>query len=174
MAKGISGTALAAASVGALLLWSGIKGRSWSMVARELISGEAPKSTQENPITIQSGSTSPDSSSGSTSPGTTTANLSGNKKIVNMVASTYGWGSGAQWDALVWVIDHESGFRNTAQNPSSTAYGMFQFLDPTWASVGGKKTSDPTIQAQLGMKYIKSRYGDPLKAKAFWQSHNWY
>jgi hypothetical protein len=171
MAKGISGTALAAAAAGALLLWSGIKGRSWSMVVRELIGGEAPKDSQENPITIESSGSTSD---GSTSPGATTANLSGNKKIVNMVASTYGWGSGAEWDALVWVINHESGFRNTAQNPTSSAYGMFQFLDGTWASVGGKKTSDPTTQAQLGMKYIKSRYGDPIKAKSFWQSHNWY
>lgn len=171
MAKGISGTALAAAAVGALLLWSGIKGRSWSMVVRDLISGNAPQDSQENPITIQGAVGSTD---GSASPGATTANLSGNKKIVNMVASTYGWGSGSQWDALVWVIDHESSWSNTAQNPSSTAYGLFQFLDPTWASVGGKKTSDPTIQAQLGLKYIKSRYGDPIKAKAFWQSHHWY
>jgi hypothetical protein len=170
MAKGISGTALAAAAAGALLLWSGLKGRSWSMVVRELISGDAPKDSQENPITVQSSG----SSDGTTSPGATTANLSGNKKIVNMVASSYGWGSGPEWDALSWIIDHESSWSNTAQNPHSSAYGLFQFLDGTWASVGGKKTSDPTTQAQLGMKYIKSRYGDPIKAKAFWQSHNWY
>lgn len=170
MAKGISGTALAAAAAGALLLWSGIKGRSWSMVVRELIGGEAPKDSQENPITVQSSG----SSDGTTSPGATTANLSGNKKIVNMVASSYGWGSGSEWDALSWIIDHESSWSNTAQNPHSTAYGLFQFLDGTWSSVGGKKTSDPTTQAQLGMKYIKSRYGDPIKAKAFWQAHNWY
>lgn len=170
MAKGINGTALAAAAGGALLLWSGLKGRSWSMVVRELISGEQPKSSQENPITTVSGS----ADSGAVSPSATTANLTGNKRIVNMVASSYGWGTGSEWDAIVWIVDHESGWNNTAQNPSSTAYGLFQFLDPTWTDMGGHKTSDPTIQAQLGMKYIKSRYGDPLKAKAFWQSHHWY
>jgi hypothetical protein len=171
MAKGISGTAIAAAAAGSLLLWSGIKGQSWSRVVRDLISGNPPQTEQENPITVSSGGGTVD---GSTSPGATTANLSGNKKIVNMVASTYGWGSGSEWDALVWIIDHESSWSNTAQNPHSTAYGLFQFLNPTWASMGGKKTSDPTTQAQLGLKYIKSRYGDPLKAKAFWQAHNWY
>lgn len=170
MAKGISGTALAAAAAGSLLLWSGIKGQSWSRVVRDLISGNPPQNEQENPITLTSGGTD----SGSTSPGATTANLSGNKKIVNMVASSYGWGTGPEWDALVWIIDHESGWRNTAQNPTSSAYGLFQFLDPTWADYGGHKTSDPTIQAQLGLKYIKARYGDPIKAKAFWQSHHWY
>lgn len=170
MAKGISGTALAAAAGGALLLWSGIKGRSWSKVVRELISGDAPNNSQENPITPVSGSSENDIPSS----GGTTGNLSGNKKIVNMVASTYGWGTGAQWDAIVWIIDHESSWNNTAQNPHSTAYGLFQFLDPTWGDYGGRKTSDPTIQAQLGMKYIKARYGDPIRAKAFWQSHGWY
>lgn len=170
MQKGISGTALTAATVGALLLWSGIKGRSWSKVVKELISGEQPSSTQENPIASVSGT----ADSGPTSPGSTTANLSGNKKIVNMIASTYGWGSGPEWDALVWLVDHESSWSNTAQNPHSTAYGLFQFLDPTWADYGGHKTSDPTTQAQLGLKYIKARYGDPIKAKEFWLAHHWY
>lgn len=170
MAKGISGTALAAAAAGALLLWSGLKGKSWSGVVRDLISGNPPSNSQENPINVQNSGVD----AGSTSPGASTPNLSGNKKIVNMVATTYGWGSGSQWDALSWLIEHESSWSNTAQNPTSTAYGLFQFLDNTWATVGGKKTSDPTTQAQLGMKYIKSRYGDPIKAKAFWQSHHWY
>jgi hypothetical protein len=170
MDKGVSGTALAAGAAGALLLWSGLKGRSWSMVARELISGEAPKDSQENPIDVTSGG----GSDGSSSPGSTTANLAGNKKIVNMAAASYGWGSGAEWDAIVYIVDHESSWSNTAQNPSSSAYGLFQFLNGTWASVGGKKTSDPTTQAQLGMKYIKSRYGDPIKARAYWEAHHSY
>lgn len=35
------------------------------------------------------------------------------------------------------IIDCESGGNPTAQNPSSTASGLFQFLDSTWQSVGG-------------------------------------
>lgn len=170
MAKGISGTAITAGIAGALLLWSGLKGRSWSKVVRELISGDAPGNTPDNPINVSDGS----SSSVPSSPGDTTGNLSGNKRIVNMVASSYGWGTGAEWDAIVWIVDHESSWNNKAQNPSSSAYGLFQFLDPTWGDYGGHKTSDPTIQAQLGMKYIKARYGDPIRAKEFWQSHGWY
>lgn len=171
MAKGISGTAVAAAAGGALLLWSSIKGRSWSGAIRDIIGGKQPSSKNDNPINI---TPSASASGGSTSPGSTTGNLSGNKQIVNMQAASYGWGSGAEWDALVKLINSESGFRNTAQNPTSTAYGIFQFLDNTWADYGGTKTSDPTIQTQLGLKYIKTRYGDPIKAWAFKQSHNWY
>lgn len=93
---------------------------------------------------------------------------------VQAAAQAYGWGSGAEWAALQFIVSHESGFNPTAQNPTSTAYGMFQFLDSTWASVGGSKTSDPGVQAALGMKYIQSRYGDPINAQAFWNSHHWY
>jgi phage-related protein/SLT domain-containing protein len=93
---------------------------------------------------------------------------------VQAAAQAYGWGSGAEWTALQYIVSHESGFNPTAQNPTSTAFGMFQFLDSTWGSVGGSKTSDPGIQAALGMKYIQSRYGDPINAQSFWNSHHWY
>jgi phage-related protein len=93
---------------------------------------------------------------------------------VQAAASAYGWGTGPQWAALQYIVSHESGFNPTAQNPTSTAYGMFQFLDSTWASVGGSKTSDPGVQAALGMKYIQSRYGTPINAQAFWNAHHWY
>lgn len=172
MAKGISGVSIAAAAAGALLLWSGLKGRSWSGAVRDIIGGNAPLPTKDNPIDITLDPSN--SASGPASPGSTTANLSGNKQIVNMQAATYGWGSGAEWDALVKLINSESGFSNTAQNPSSSAYGIFQFLDGTWSGYGVAKTSDPTKQTQAGLKYIKARYGDPVKAWSFKQSHNWY
>jgi TP901 family phage tail tape measure protein len=96
----------------------------------------------------------------------------GNEKLVHTAANRMGWGG--QWDELRQIVMHESGFNNTAQNPSSTAYGMFQFLDGTWANYGGHKTSDPWKQAQYGMNYIKGRYHDPKGAWDFWQAHNWY
>jgi hypothetical protein len=62
-------------------------------------------------------------------------NVTGNAAIVQRVAGQYGWGSGAEWDSLYRVVMRESGFRNTAQNPTSTAYGMGQFLDSTWSQL---------------------------------------
>jgi TP901 family phage tail tape measure protein len=94
--------------------------------------------------------------------------------IVRSVASQFGWGAGSQWDALAWVIQHESGWRPTAQNPTSTAYGLFQFLNGTWGSTGIGKTSDPAQQALAGMRYIGSKYHDPIGAQRFWQAHGWY
>ncbi|AUE22142.1 tail length tape measure protein [Gordonia phage BirksAndSocks] len=100
---------------------------------------------------------------------------------VKEAMKTYGWDQGAEWEALNQLIGHESSWNPNAQNPSSTAYGLFQFLDSTWASVGGSKTSDPYQQAIYGGRYIKNRYGSPSAAWAFWQNPqpnpyggNWY
>jgi hypothetical protein len=102
------------------------------------------------------------------------SSLSGNQSLVKgLAASLYQW-TGGQWDALYQLVMHESGFRNTAQNPTSSAFGMFQFLDSTWASVGATKTSDPREQTLAGLKYIASRYGSPIGAWSFWQGHHWY
>jgi hypothetical protein len=107
--------------------------------------------------------------------GTAGARVSGPiAAIVRSAAAGYGWGSGAQWNALSWIISHESGWRPTAQNPTSSAYGLFQFLNGTWAGVGGRKTSDPYLQSVYGLRYIRNRYRTPLGAQAFWQAHGWY
>lgn len=102
------------------------------------------------------------------------ASRTGNQAAVQAVAAQYGWGSGPQWDALVRVINRESGFNNTAQNPTSTAYGMFQFLDSTWSGYGTRKTSDPSAQANAGLRYIEARYGTPAAAFAHEQTAGWY
>lgn len=100
--------------------------------------------------------------------------------------------------ALEKLLQGESGFRWTAQNPSSTAYGLFQFLDSTWAGVGITK-AQATVGAKMGgkttvtiggvtvaywkyamcvagLRYIKNRYKTPEQAWAFWQSKSphWY
>lgn len=100
----------------------------------------------------------------------------GMAKLVQGIAASFGWGSGNQWNALYKLIQGESGFRPNAQNPTSTAYGLFQFLDSTWGTVGGHKTSDPTLQTIYGLKYIQSVYGSPANAYAQWsaRSPHWY
>ncbi len=90
------------------------------------------------------------------------------------VAARFGWGDGAEWNALSTLIDHESGWNPVAQNPTSTAYGIFQFLDSTWAGTGIGKTDNPTLQAEAGLRYIQGRYGDPVGAWDFWSGHHWY
>jgi len=99
---------------------------------------------------------------------------SGNESLVRgMAAQFFGW-TGSQWDALRAVIMRESGFNNTAQNPTSTAFGMFQFLDSTWGAMGVRKTSNPNVQALAGLQYIRQRYGDPRGALFHEMQFGWY
>lgn len=107
--------------------------------------------------------------------GATAAGLTGNKAVAYQAMLNAGFAP-SEWPALQNLLNGESGFRSDAKNPSSSAYGMFQFLDSTWSSVGGAKTKDPGLQSQYGLQYIKQRYGSPSKAWAFWQaqSPHWY
>jgi hypothetical protein len=92
------------------------------------------------------------------------------KAAVRSVAAGFGWGSGAQWNALDWLIGHESGWNPAARNPTSSASGLFQKM----VSVHGPL--EPTVagQAKWGLNYIRSRYTDPLGAQRWWQAHHWY
>jgi hypothetical protein len=79
-----------------------------------------------------------------------------------------------QWPDFDRLMQRESGYNPTAQNPKSTAYGIGQFLDSTWASVGGTKTSDPTKQLQYTLQYILQRYGTPDTAWQHELQYGWY
>ena len=90
------------------------------------------------------------------------------------VAQKYGWHVGPEWQALQRLIQKESSWNPNAKNPRSTAYGLFQFLDSTWRSVGAAKTANPAQQAEAGLRYIKQRYGSPTRALQFHLRNNWY
>jgi hypothetical protein len=83
-------------------------------------------------------------------------------------------GDSGQFSCLESLWGKESGWNPNAQNPSSSAYGIPQFLDSTWASTGIAKTSDGYRQIDAGLIYIDSRYGSPCGAWAHSQSTGWY
>ncbi|MGY1761979.1 transglycosylase SLT domain-containing protein [Geodermatophilus sp. SYSU D00779] len=83
-------------------------------------------------------------------------------------------GSAEQFSCLEKLWGKESGWNPNAQNPTSTAYGIPQFLNSTWASTGIAKTSDGYRQIDAGLIYIESRYGSPCGAWAHSQSTGWY
>ncbi len=101
------------------------------------------------------------------------SNPAANFKFAQQVAPQFGW-SGKELSAWYTLGMKESGWRNTAQNPTSTAYGIGQFLNSTWAGVGIAKTSDPYLQVLAMARYIKNRYGSPSRALAFHYANNWY
>ncbi|WP_240373041.1 tape measure protein [Brevibacterium zhoupengii] len=94
------------------------------------------------------------------------------KTMAKQMLEQMGWGD--QFGDLNWLLTRESGWNPNAQNPSSSAYGLFQFLNGTWGTVGGSKTSDPKMQLEYGLKYIKQRYGDVQGARSFWERNHWY
>ena len=105
--------------------------------------------------------------------GSAPAAAGGNVGLGQLMAARYGW-TGGQWNDLYALWQRESGWNNNAQNPTSTAYGIPQFLNSTWAAEGYVKTSDPAIQIAAGLKYIADRYGSPAGAWAHEMSAGWY
>jgi hypothetical protein len=83
-------------------------------------------------------------------------------------------GDGGQFSCLENLWGKESGWNPNAQNPSSTAYGIPQFLNSTWAGTGIAKTSNGYRQIDAGLIYIDSRYGSPCGAWSHSQNTGWY
>jgi len=79
-----------------------------------------------------------------------------------------------QWGSFDSIVSRESRWDSNAQNRRSTAYGLGQFLDKTWAGTGIAKTSDPKQQIEAMLVYLKNRYGSPNNGWAHWQKHHWY
>lgn len=180
----INGFSLAYTAVGAVVLWSGIKGETISDTFRGLLSGQAPSSDTETIATAAAPATAGASSStgstaaaGNTGADTTTA--AANQAIGKLLAAPYGWSTGTQWADLVSLWNQESGWNNTAQNGSSGAYGIPQSLPYTkmpkaaWPPADGGSAS-ASAQISWGLSYIKSTYGSPEAAWAHEVANNWY
>lgn len=83
------------------------------------------------------------------------------------------WGE-AEWEAFNTIIMKESKWNSNAQNPYSSAYGLGQFLNSTWATVGCTKTNDKYTQIDCTIKYISQRYKTPTRALNFHLKNNYY
>lgn len=100
------------------------------------------------------------------SPGTAQA-------IARQLLLDRGWGSD-QFDCLVTLWNHESGWRVHASNPSG-AYGIPQALPGSkMGSAGPDWQNNATTQITWGLGYIAARYSTPCGAWSSWQAHGWY
>ncbi|MDN6707037.1 phage tail tape measure protein [Corynebacterium glyciniphilum] len=99
--------------------------------------------------------------------------------IVDQVEEVFaraGW-TGQQWEDAKWIIGQESSWDPSATNPSSGAFGLFQFNPMGGDTLGTylpSRSTDPAVQAEAGSRYIRDRYGDPTSARAFWEANGWY
>jgi hypothetical protein len=85
-----------------------------------------------------------------------------------------GWG-GSQFGCLDTLWQRESGWDHTADNPSSSAYGIPQALPGEKMAVFGDDwRTNPVTQIRWGLDYIESRYGSPCAALQHSNANNWY
>ncbi|MNI44466.1 Transglycosylase SLT domain protein [compost metagenome] len=77
---------------------------------------------------------------------------------------------------MLELVARESSFNPNAKNSTSSAAGLFQFLNQTRKNYGGSSVdwSDPYQQAVAGLKYIKDRYGTPEDALRYWDENKSY
>lgn len=87
------------------------------------------------------------------------------------VAAQRGW-TGSNWEAILFLWEHESNWRWNAENPYSGAYGIPQALPGN--KMGAGWHDNAAVQIQWGMSYFSSRYGTPTEALRHWKEHNWY
>lgn len=88
--------------------------------------------------------------------------------------ASFGWDQ-SQMSCLTSLWTRESGWRTTAENPSSLAYGIPQSLPASkMASVGADYRTNPKTQITWGLGYIKQRYGSPCGAWGKSQAVGWY
>lgn len=109
-----------------------------------------------------------------------------NVAIGRAMAANAGW-TGQQWSDLYTLWSHESGWRTSADNPVSSAYGIPQALvdlhgigKPYWGTKVGSGSGttyhggDAKTQINWGINYIKGRYGNPSNAWDYWRAHSSY
>ena len=88
--------------------------------------------------------------------------------------SKYSWGED-QHSCLVNLWNRESGWRHTADNPTSSAYGIPQALPgKKMASAGADWRTNPETQIKWGLKYIDKRYKTPCGAWSAFKKKGWY
>jgi hypothetical protein len=166
----INGLALFAVFGGSVFVYSGVKGKSITTAFQSIVQGKSPAAaTQNEPI----------SSTGDTTSGTAVSGGSA-QQILQQTAAQFGWGSGAEWQALSNIEMAEAGFNPNARNASSGAFGLAQALHGytgygfTATQTAQANAGDASLQALWMCRYIQARYGDPIKAWTFHQANGWY
>ena len=190
----VKGTYLALTGIGAIFLWSGLKGKSWSEVLRSLIAGQNPSGVRTTsaitPIASPPVSGTSTGSGGAAGTSGSTPSSGSLNSMLNQLAQQKGWNAAqvACWHTLIGM--EATGPKST--NSSSGAFGWAQALGHGGSGTsgcgrnqyGGFGLSDAQAQkANCGSgpeqllwmaNYIKATYGTPCAAVKFHLAHNYY
>ena len=115
------------------------------------------------------------SARGSQQASRSTARVSGSPRAVGRaLVAQRGWGA-EQFACLDKLWTKESNWQVSANNPSSSAYGIPQSLPGSkMSSHGSDWRTNPATQIAWGLDYIDDRYGSPCSAWAHSRANNWY
>lgn len=94
--------------------------------------------------------------------------------LARQMAAARGW-TGALWNDLNAVEMDEAGWNLRAQNPTSGAYGIAQFINGPgeYAQYGGN-AGTALGQVTAFLNYVQERYGSPAGALAHEEEFHWY
>ena len=96
------------------------------------------------------------------------------KEYAHQLVLSNGW-TEYDYECLVKIVNHESGWNANAVNKSSGSCGLPQALPCSkMASAGSDYRTNYKTQLKWLMGYIKGRYKSPSNAWNFWQKHHWY
>lgn len=95
------------------------------------------------------------------------------RDIARAMLPKYGF-SADQFGCLDALYVSESDWDPTADNPTSSAFGIPQALTETHDNLPADYMTNPTSQIEWGLGYIRSSYGSPCAAWEFKQANNWY
>ena len=133
-----------------------------------------PKLASRQPSSLPGASSSGGGGTGPAGPPAAPPNPGTAQSIAYHMMSSFGWNPSSYFSCLNNIWTRESGWLYNAENPSG-AYGIPQALPGSkMASAGPNWLTDPATQIRWGLGYIKSVYGDPCSAWAFWQAHDYY
>lgn len=81
----------------------------------------------------------------------------------------------SDWQAVDYIVSHESSWNSSATNAESGAYGLCQALPANkMASAGQDWKDNPVTQLKWCHDYSTKRYGGWWGSFAFWQSNRWW
>ncbi|WP_432880786.1 hypothetical protein ACQPYH_35975 [Kribbella sp. CA-245084] len=96
------------------------------------------------------------------------------KEVAMNLLPDHGW-SESQFSCLEKLWNKESRWKVSADNPTSTAYGIPQALPGSRMAAYGKDwRTNPVTQIKWGLDYIEATYGSPCSAWGHSQAKGWY
>ena len=150
--------------------------RTPALTAAQLAARQAPEASRDDRRTALDPAKEVALSSAAGKAVTTTVDVTTDdpRSVAKALLSEFGFGQD-QFGCLDSLWTRESKWSTTADNPSSSAYGIPQALPGSkMASAGADWATNAATQIRWGLGYIQDRYGSPCGAWGHSQSNGWY